>query len=54
MMKLQKNSYIKDGEFYFATVGENYVAIDMHLLFEIRQVDQCHKLHKQFSIKTLL
>ncbi len=29
MMKLQKNSYIKDGEFYFATVGENYVAIDI-------------------------
>jgi len=28
MMRPQKISYIKGGEFYFATVEENYVAID--------------------------
>ena len=37
-MKLQKNSYIKDGEFYFATVGENYVAIDIWYKFGINLV----------------
>jgi len=28
MMRPQKITYIKGGEFYFATVEENYVAID--------------------------